>query len=75
MKAVLPRINTPVNGYYLLMYNDKRPLKRSIHILTKLSFYNGKIYRVKQVFRKSTFPFKEGGSDDTSNGSTHIVAQ
>ena len=58
MKAVLPRMHTPVNGYYLLMYNDKRPLKRSINILTKLSFYNRKI--VKQVFRKSTFP-KEGG--------------
>ena len=58
MKAVLPRINTSVNVYYLLMYNDKRPLKRSIHILTKLSFCNRKI--VKQVFRKSTFP-KEGG--------------
>ena len=61
MKAVLPHMNTPVNGYYLLMYNDKRPLKRSIHILTKLSFYIKKMYIVKQVFRKFTFPFKEGG--------------
>jgi hypothetical protein len=75
MKVVLPRINTPSmdTTYWCTMINAR--LKGQCIYLLNFLFIMEKYIESNKYLENLHSHSKKGGSDDTSNGSTHRVAQ